>query len=120
MDENATPVKCGRCHRALSDPRSIARGYGATCHRKRIAELAAAAYTIALTGDYTDDQMVKAVTLVADGAVVHRTRALYLAASSRGDATYQVDTGTGGCTCPAGRHGRRCYHLAAAQILAAA
>lgn len=120
MTESATPVKCGRCHRALTDPRSIARGYGATCHRKRVAELAAATYTITLTGDYTDEQMVKAVTLIADGTVVHRTRKLYLAASSRGDTTYEVDAATGGCTCPAGRHGRRCYHAAAARILAAA
>lgn len=119
MDESATPIKCGRCHRALSDPRSIARGYGATCARKRIAELAAATYAIALTGDYSDEQMVKAVTLIADGRIRHRIHKLYLADGSRNDV-YEIDAATRGCTCPAGRHNRGCYHVAAGRILATA
>jgi hypothetical protein len=120
MNENATTVKCERCHRVLTDPRSTARGYGPTCAVKRVAELAAATYAVAVTGDYTDEQMTKAVTLIADGSIRHRIHKLYFVRSSRGDATYEVDAATGGCTCPAGRHGRRCYHAAAARIRAAA
>lgn len=121
MAENAIPsTTCRRCGHKLSDPRSITRGYGPTCVRKRTAELAAATYTIAVTGTYSDAQLVKAVTLITENAIVHRTRALYQAASSHGDNTYEVDAATGGCTCPAGQHNRRCYHVAAAQILAAA
>jgi len=102
-------IKCLRCGRKLTDPRSIAAGVGRTC-RARIA----AAATVA-TG--TDDQIEKARQLVDDGGLVRIGAAVFRAMSSDGTATYEVQPAAGRCTCTAGQHGHRCYHLISAEIM---
>lgn len=108
------PVHCCRCDRALRSPKSVARQYGPGCARK----IAAAAKTVDLA-DYKAEQVTKAAQLIADGAIV-RTGALYLAVATDGITRYETDPAAGTCSCKAGQHGRRCYHLAGALILQAA
>ncbi|HET9889700.1 MAG TPA: DUF6011 domain-containing protein [Mycobacterium sp.] len=103
---------CRRCHRRLSDATAVARGYGRTCWAK-VQEAARAA----AEGEPTS-RMEAAVEAIEDGAVVHQTLDLWLVVSSKGDEVYTADLGTGGCTCKAGEHGRRCWHVLAAELLA--
>ena len=111
----ATVVKCNRCGRTLTATSSIARGYGRVCHGK----IAAAAERIRAT--YKPAQITKAIETVELAAIVRTDRPnLYLAVSSRGDATYNVDQAAHRCTCPAGERSVACYHLAAADIMTAA
>lgn len=105
---------CARCGRILHSPNSVALGYGPTCFRK----IRAAAEVVDLSA-YKREQVKKAAELLAHGGVI-RAGHLYLVASSDGSARYQTSPTSGTCTCKAGQHGRRCYHLAAATVLAAA
>jgi hypothetical protein len=100
-----TTAKCKRCHRTLSDPASVARGYGRTCAAKVAANVTAA------VAPFTQPQVDKALALIAGGGLVTSgTDSFYLARGAyRTDATL--------CTCPAGQHGRTCYHLIAARVL---
>lgn len=113
MTETNAP-ECERCHRALTSAASIARGRGRACQAKVDAVAAAAVDVIPAPA------LAKAVAAIRARAITHRTRALYWAVSSNGKQTYEVDARAGSCTCPAGRHGRRCYHVYGAAILAAA
>jgi uncharacterized Zn finger protein len=64
----------------------------------------------------------KAISLVTNGGITENTYArVFEAQGSKGNA-YTVVLFTAGdshCTCPAGREGRRCYHVAAARLLVA-
>lgn len=62
----------------------------------------------------------KAISLVQRGGITENTYArVFEAQGSKGD-TYTVVLGAGAhCNCPAGREGRRCYHVAAARLLVA-
>jgi hypothetical protein len=60
--------------------------------------------------DFTTEQVGKARELIADGGIV-RTR------PSDGVTLYSAHFA--GCSCPAGIHGRRCYHVAAVRIIGA-
>jgi hypothetical protein len=118
MITTTATAKCTRCGRTLTSLRSIALGYGPTCARR----ITAAAAVVDLDA-YKTFQVTKAIELIAERAIVAAGRTsptVFLAVSSRGDATYQVDTEDHTCSCPAGESGRTCYHLAAADILAAA
>lgn len=99
---------CRKCHRKLTDPRSIARGYGPKCF-KRMTKVAE---------QHKPAQLEKALELIADAAIVpvHSGRAFVVIASN-GTDTYR--TAPTGCTCTAGRYGRTCYHQVAAKLLAA-
>ena len=112
---NATQTaRCIRCSRVLRSAKSIADGAGRTCKAK-IAEAANAAT------EYKPVQIAKAVETIELGAIVRSDRPrLYLAVSSNGSTNYVVNTIDQSCTCKAVERGIRCYHLAAAQILAAA
>jgi hypothetical protein len=110
----AHTTRCNRCGRRLRSAKAVAAGYGRTCK----AKVKAAAERV--TSGYTTDQVTKAVELVEVTAIVRHTPGQFQAVSSRGDAIYLVDQAAHTCTCPAGQHGRVCYHLAAADILAAA
>ena len=99
---------CRKCGRGLTDPRSIARGYGPKCF-KRMSVVAAG---------HRVEPVRKALELIADGGVVsvHQGRAFDVVSSS-GTEVYR--TTTIGCTCTAGQFGRTCYHQVAAKLLAA-
>lgn len=111
---NAT-AKCTRCHRILRSADSIARGMGRTCARKGRQE--AAARLVLAT--YSAAQVEKVRELLADGGVQRVDRTTFLAVASNGVDRYEVSTAHASCTCKAGQNGRQCYHLGAAQLLAA-
>jgi uncharacterized Zn finger protein len=64
----------------------------------------------------------KAISLVTNGGIEEKPARVFEAQGSTG-TTYVVVLGAGrhdgSCTCPAGREGRRCYHVAAARLLVA-
>lgn len=104
---------CIRCGRTLRSTTSQARGYGRHCAtqiRKAAADLA----------DYKPAQIESARELIEDAAIIPiRGRRIYRSVSSDGTEQYLTAV-TGHCNCPAGLRGTRCYHSAAARMLAAA
>lgn len=112
--ETSPRTTCKRCGRTLTAPKSVAQHAGPVCQAKIDAAITAATLTQPVA------QIAKAVEALADNAVAHRTRNLFQVVSTNGSTVYDVDLGTGACTCTAGQYGRRCYHLVAAAALAAA
>ncbi|HJT02044.1 MAG TPA: DUF6011 domain-containing protein [Pseudonocardiaceae bacterium] len=107
-------TKCKRCGRKLTSQRSVARGYGRTCAAK-VARIEAVIAT------YQPMQIDKALEAIEQTAIVPASDpARFVAVSSDGERNYIVDSALRMCSCPAGQHGRMCYHLAAADLLAAA
>jgi hypothetical protein len=112
--EQAEHQACLRCGRALRSEKSRSLGYGPTCARKiRHAEA---------TSDAKPEQLAKAVEAIETGAVVpvprrHGVR-VFRVVSSHGDRAY-LTTPAGHCTCTAGLHGRKCFHVLATQLIAA-
>lgn len=95
-------IKCRRCHRKLTDPKSVARGYGRTCAGKVEVAVARA------TAHVAKPMRAKAVALIALGQITPKGT-FYTAKAYRTDGR--------SCTCPAGLHNRVCYHSVAALIL---
>jgi hypothetical protein len=112
MNERPT---CTRCGRPLRSEASIARRRGRHCEKLRRKEQAAKL----ILANYTCPQVEKVKQLLADGGVQRAGRHTWTAIASNGYVRYSVDTTMASCTCTAGMHGRICYHLAAAQLLAA-
>lgn len=111
-----TPIDCLGCGRTIVSARSLRAanrngGYGRGCARKVADRAKAAAQSEPAT------RLDAATEAIEDGAVVHQTRDLWLVVSSKGDEVYTVDVATGGCTCPAGEHGRSCWHQLAVELL---
>lgn len=106
--------RCLKCRRVLRSAKSIARGTGPTC-TKRVKENARVA-----AEDFKPVQVEKALELIELGAIAAIHAWVFEIVSSSGTDRYTVDASTRTCDCKAGAHGRRCYHLAAAQILTAA
>lgn len=105
---------CLRCHRVLRSAKSVALGYGPTCHRK--VRAAAKAEVLA---QYKPHQIAKAEELIEQGGLVPLRGLIYIAVSSDGTQTYK--THRAACTCPAGLKGRyACKHSIAAHILSLA
>lgn len=106
--------RCERCHRPLTDQASVARGVGRTC-AKRIRQAAVLAQIPTVTGT----QVAKATELIELHAATRRQRGrqVFDVISTRGDARYTTTPDT--CTCPAGEHGRFCYHRLAVALIAA-
>lgn len=104
-------AKCRRCGRTLTDPKSIARGYGRTCAR-RVAE-----QFVIVAARYSTQQVDKAIELIGDGAIERISAVEFAAVSSDGTTVYV--TTPAACSCKAGMFGRACYHRAAAELLAA-
>lgn len=101
--------QCRKCHRKLTDPRSVARGYGPRCFA-RMAKVAE---------QHKPAQLEKALELIKFRGVWPcgcGCREFVVIASS-GTTTYR--TAPTGCTCMAGRFGRTCYHQVAVKLLAA-
>lgn len=109
-------TKCTRCGRQLRSSASIARGYGRHCMTK----VNAAAKAETVTAAFKPFQVTKAVEVIELRAIARTAPELYLVVSSDGDTNYEVDQHSRSCTCKAGERGLPCYHLAAADILAAA
>ena len=110
----ATTSKCLRCGHKLRSASSIAAGYGPVCR----ARILLAAINEAVKG-FAAAQVDKARELIADGGLIPTGRpGVFRAVSSKGDTAYLVHSAV--CNCPAGLHGRACYHRAAASILVAA
>jgi excisionase family DNA binding protein len=80
---------------------------------------AAGRWVITLTADLTDwkpAQIERARDAIEQHAILPTSRpGIYTAVSSDGSTTYLAHAS--GCTCPAGQHGRTCYHRCAVQIL---
>lgn len=113
MTDQATQDRCLRCGRRLSAQASISQGYGRTCR----ARIIAAARVTPLVG-FTARQRDKAAELIGDkGIVPTGHRGVWRTVSSSGADFYL--TAPEACNCPAGRNGLRCYHSAAATLLAA-
>ncbi|EOD70352.1 DUF6011 domain-containing protein [Amycolatopsis vancoresmycina] len=108
----ATTAKCKRCKRVLRSAESIARGYGRHCAREEAARLVLANYSAA--------QVEKVTQLLEDGGVARTSRHTFEVVASNGIRRYEVNATTASCTCKAAENGRKCYHVAAAQLLAAA
>lgn len=108
----AHTTKCLRCDRTLRCQASITAGYGRICR----ARILAAAITKALQG-YSKTQLEKALEALTDGALIRVRQGLWQAVSSDGQGQYLTSTDT--CDCPAGQHGRTCYHTAAARMIGA-
>lgn len=104
-------------NRALKSETAAGRlerlGFGAVA-----LERATAARPAVDLAEYSARQIDDALELIAEGAIVPLRRVEFLSVSSDGWDTYH--TAGNGCTCPAGRKGTRCYHTAAARLLAAA
>jgi hypothetical protein len=114
MSAAATHTNCLRCGRKLTSATSATRGYGRTCASKvRQAE-----DVIDLTA-YKPAQIDAARELIEDAAIIQIRPRIYRSVSSDGSELYLTAV-TGQCNCPAGLRGTRCYHAAAARILAAA
>lgn len=110
------PARCLKCHRILRNPSPD--GYGPKCRRM----VRRSARTGGVTG-YHAWQVAKAVELLELGALIplrRRSRThLFLTVSDDGSEIYRT-AASGQCNCPAGLRGTRCYHSAAAAIVAAA
>lgn len=112
METTGGHTECTRCGRPLSSPASRARGTGRWCLARAREE------AVRLADEYTAGQISEALDLITDGGLVRvRTRRVWLAVSSDGEDFYRAAS-TGQCNCPAGLHARRCYHGAAARMLA--
>jgi hypothetical protein len=110
----STTITCRKCGRDITSARSIREasrngGYGRGCAAK-------VADTVTST-DQPAEVSEKALELIEDGGIVRVTGAIFLAVSTTGRVLYEVCPVTGSCTCKAGQHGRRCYHLAAAEAV---
>lgn len=109
-------VTCTECGRKLTSAASIVRGRGRTCDLK--VRRQAAAERLARPFADAEAAVTKALTLLADKALVAADRdGQYLAAASKGDATYLVDTAARSCTCKGHERVGRCYHLVAADVV---
>lgn len=107
--ETSAPTgMCTRCHRVLTDPKSIERGRGPVCERKYRAAIEEAT-------KLTSPSIVgQALALVANGAVVKNGTDSFYTVTTEGD-TYRTDRTL--CTCLAGQNGRPCKHLMAVVLL---
>jgi hypothetical protein len=110
----STHTHCLRCGRTLRSATSQARGYGRTCatHIRQAA-------TVVDLSAYKPAQVESARELIEDGAILQLRPRIYRSVSTDGTELYLTAV-TGHCNCPAGLRGTRCYHVAAAQLLAAA
>jgi hypothetical protein len=110
----STYTHCISCGRPLRSVASQARGRGRHC----AAKVRRAAQVVDLSA-YKPAQIASAQELIEDGAIIQLRPRIYRSVSSDGTELYLTAV-TGHCNCPAGLRGTRCYHVAAAQLLAAA
>lgn len=68
---------------------------------------------------FTPEQIQKAIGLVKSAKYVGEHMGDYVFVSSDGDQVYLTSAWKQSCTCAAGHYGMKCYHLCAADALAA-
>jgi hypothetical protein len=110
-------AQCKRCGRTLTDPKSVAAKLGPVCTKKRAAEQRAAA----VIAKHQPAQVDKAIELIGDAGILPTSSVragVFTVVSSNGVDRYTTTPTR--CTCPAGTHGRTCYHLVAAELMFAA
>jgi hypothetical protein len=112
---DATTTRCQRCGRKLTSATSRLRGYGPGCVRKLRA--AARRVDVQLYSQRQLDAATEAIEL--HGVIPSTVPGIWLVVGTWGEI-HATDPSTARCTCTAGQHGRRCYHIAAAFILEAA
>lgn len=112
MHKTVPCLRCRRPLRAASHERTRYGQYGRACraHIRRAAVAAA-------VRDFTAAQREKARLLIEDGALVPLRGSVFRVVSSDGQRRYLTHPAT--CNCPAGLHAARCYHSAAARMVAA-
>jgi hypothetical protein len=112
--DTAKQVHCQRpgCRGLLRNPESIARGTSKACDKAIQAQRAELAER-AKEG-FKPEQVAKAEAAVADGEVSRIAPGLYAIKSSRSAERHATDGLS--CSCPAGAHDRRCWHLLAARL----
>lgn len=103
-------IRCERCGRKLTTGASRDRKLGPKCKVIRDREAAA------ILREYSDDQIIKAVTALQSEKVRDCGDGIAMVKSSD-DLTWYY-TGSGCCTCHAGSRRRVCYHTAAVRLLA--
>jgi len=111
---NSIHTNCLRCGRTLKSATSQARGYGRTC-----AARVRTAATVVDLSSYKPEQIDAARELIEDGGIIALRPRIFRTVSTDGTEFHLTAT-TGNCNCKAGLRGIRCYHVAAAQLLAAA
>lgn len=110
--ETSQQAHCQRpgCKGILRSPESIARGMSVLCDRKvRQAEALVAA------AGFKPEQVEKAHAAIRSGQVKVEDEGLLTVPSSKNDGSRYATDGAS-CTCPAGAHDRRCWHLAVAIV----
>jgi hypothetical protein len=106
-------LRCGRTRRFHSaQAAAAAKPYGRIC-----GALVRAAAIAEVVKGFKDAQVEKARELISDGGLVPLRAGIFRAANSAGDGSYLVARQA--CACPAGIHGRLCYHRAAVAIVLA-
>lgn len=109
--ETPTPAPtgiCSRCHRVLTDAKSIERGRGPVCERKYRAAIEEA------VKQTSEGVVAKALALLANGHVARNAHDSFYTVTS-GPATYRTDRTL--CTCLAGQNGRPCAHRLAVVLV---
>lgn len=118
ITETATEARCLRpgCNRKLTDPKSVATGYGPRC----AAKIRAAAKAADLSA-WTASQIEDARQAIEDGAVVPSSReGVFHVVSSDGEEVHR--TAEHGCNCTNGlktHQPRPCWHRCAVVIVLA-
>ena len=108
-NEMPNTARCGRCHRILRSPASIARGKGDRC----------AAIEAAFDG-LSDKQRAKADQLITDKGIVKVRAGIYKMTAEGGEVTHTASV-NGNCTCEWGVRRtsatkKTCYHVAVAKL----
>jgi Family of unknown function (DUF6011) len=98
------------CGRKLTASRSVARMVGPRCAKKMDARMAAA-----LT-EFKPETVRKALAAIADGRFTREPGSVSCWSSQDTGPKYQGIT-RWTCPCPAGEHGRKCYHRAGFVLL---
>jgi hypothetical protein len=101
---------CARCG-ILRSAKSVAAGVCPKC-----AKLIAAAALVTVA-HHKQEQVSKAIELIADGGIVRVSSSTFASVSSSGTEVYTTTPAS--CSCKAGTFGRTCYHRVAAELIAA-
>lgn len=107
-------TNCKRCHRLLTDPKSVARRLGPVCAKKH----AAAQRASVVIASHKPATVDKAIEAIGDSAVLPVAAGLFLVTASDGSKAYETTSTS--CTCTAGVYGRLCYHRVAVELVLAA
>ena len=109
MKIKSTPCMNPGCGRKLTAKRSVSRMVGPVCARKLDHRMAAA------LAEFKPETVRKALAAIADGRFT--TEPGMVSCWSSDDVTRYQGVTRYSCPCPAGSHGRKCYHRAGFLLL---